>query len=158
MKRGVAMIGITTLGSLILLNQIVITIKNWRSYVDGGEVLKSFGHNSSIKKVVSLIIVFAIIFTVWSWRHFGLIAISNVPILFYLILVQYSHSRKIEVLEKGIFVSGRFIKWDLISKVEGDSNGSLKVSLIGEKYKVYVVDQVDQMEYLLEITDKVISN
>ena len=31
------------------------------------------------------------------------------------------------------------------------------VAMKGEKYKVCVVDQVDQLEYLLEITDKVMS-
>lgn len=142
------------IASAVLLFQIFTTIKDQEKYKKGGDVLGIFKQSSFLTKSILAIFILSLLFAVWAWKNFGDMALSNIPILCYLLIMLYNYSRKIEVLTGGIFISGKFLNWNLINKVEVGPNNSIKLILKNDKYKVYVVDQVEDVEGLRKLIKK----
>lgn len=134
--------------SILFFHQFYLTVKNRRFYRSGGALISEFTQKSFIRKVLFVILLLVISFTAWSFNNFGNLALANIPMIFYAGLMLYNHSIKIEVLEQGVFLNGKFLKWQIIEKVEVDPNNSLRLSLSGDRYKIFVVDHVENIRDL----------
>lgn len=142
------MTGIFMVTSVVFLYQLWQTLKQSRAYKAGGVVSSNYQQKSFLTKVMAMIVLLSITFTVGTYKEFGTMALVNLPLIGYLLIMLFNHTRKIEVLEQGLFLNGRFIKWSHIEKVEVVENSSLRLFLKGEKYKIYVVDKVENIGLL----------
>jgi hypothetical protein len=136
------MSAIIIFASILFFHQVYLTLKNRRLYRSAGQKLSAFNQKSFIRKVLLVILLLVISFTAWSFNNFGNLALANIPMICYAGLMLYNHSIKIELLEDGVFLNGKFFDWQGIDKVEVDSNNSLRLSLHGGSYKVFVADNV----------------
>lgn len=141
---------IAVLITLFFFYKLFILFKNKKAYKEGGLVLRIFTQHSFMVRVLSVIMLLSIFFTVWTYNTFGIIALTNTPLLGYIMLMLYCHTRKIEVLQKGLYLNGRFFEWKMIEKVEVDSNKSLSLTLSGDRYKIYVVDKIEGVGMLVK--------
>ncbi len=148
------MAGILAVTSFLLLYQLWQTYKSNRHYKAGGIVMSIHKQQSFLTKVVGAIVFLSVTFTIGTYNAFGSIALVNLPLIAYFILMLYNQMRKIEVLEKGLFLNGRFIEWSHIENVEVVDNSTLKLYLTGEKYKIYVVEKIDNIATLQKIVQQ----
>lgn len=142
------MSGILGVTSVFFLYQLWQSYKNKRAYKTGGTVKNTYTQKSFLTKVMGIILLLSVSFTIGTYNAFGNMAFVNLPLIAYFILMLYNHTRNIEVLEKGLFLNGRFIEWAHIDKVEVEENATLRLFLNGERYKIYVIDKVDQIGLL----------
>jgi len=137
------MTGLLVFSTFILGHQVFLSYKNQKALREGGGIMSSFTQHSSMVRVTAVLLLLSISFTIWTYNAFGNVALVNIPVIGYLLIMMYNHSRKVTVAEKGLFFNGRFIEWSHISKVDIIDNSSIRLSLKGDKYKIYVIDKVD---------------
>ena len=135
---------VITFSCILFFHQLYVTMRNRKMYKNGGDIIEVYEHKSFLRKTLMMIMFLAISFTIWAFGTMGSVAVICIPMLAYSVLMFYNHSNKIQLLEAGLFLNGRFFNWSSIERVDVDG-GALKLTLQGDQYKVYVVDNVTEI-------------
>lgn len=134
--------------SFLFFYQLWQTYTARKAYKNGGSVKSIYKHKSFTTRVMGVIIILTLSFTGLTYRSFGLVALANLPLIAYVCLAAYKNSRPIEILEKGLYINGRFILWDQIKEVSTGDRKSIRLSLNHQTYRILVMDGVEEVESL----------
>lgn len=140
-----------TLTTTAFFYQLYLTFNSRKMLKSSGAIINEFTHHSFLRKTLIVILLLALSFTMWGYINFGIVALTNIPILAYAVLMIHNHSQKILVTDGGIYLNGRFFTWDLIDKVEVYDRDSLRLNLNSGRYKVYVADRVEGIVQLQQL-------
>jgi hypothetical protein len=140
-----------TLTTTAFFYQLYLTYNGRRMLKNSHTLVNTFTHHSFLKKTLIVILLLALSFTMWGYANFGPVALTNIPIIGYALLMIYNHSQKIIVTDSGIYMNGRFFLWEIIDKVEVFNQDSIRLHLNGGRYKIYVADKVDEIVKLQQL-------
>ncbi|MBN2900027.1 MAG: hypothetical protein JXO44_14775 [Clostridia bacterium] len=131
---------------ILFFHQLYVTMNNRKLYKNGGDIIEVYRQKSFLRKTLMVIMMLAVSFTLWAFGVMGRSAVVCLPMLAYAVLMFLNHSNKVEFLELGLYLNGRFFSWETIDQIENQGPTSLKLQLHGDQYKIYVIENIEDVD------------
>lgn len=143
--------GIIIIPLLVFACEIIITFKNYYIYKGCGNIIGRYKHSSDMKIVSLTIFILTIIFFIWVRENYSRYLIDNAFLVLYVAIIMINHHRDILIVDEGIYINGRFIKWELVKDIKKYDKQSLRIELQNKWLKVQVANRVKYLDELLEL-------